>query len=113
MPLRWYQYSLRSLLVATAVTCATLGINTQVPRRLEPNSLLYGACATETGYGFPWVYSTTVCGFLVRSEREFHWFSLFGDIVVWFTMVFVTIRVAEWAIARIQSATHSKDTTGV
>ena len=105
--MRWYQYSLRSLLIATAVTCATLGINTQVPYYLKPNSLLYGDCASEIGYGFPWIYSSTVSGFLVQREQHFHWLGLSGDIAAWLAVILVAIWVVEWTIAKIRPATRS------
>lgn len=109
--LRRFQFSLRSLLVATAVICALLGVNTRVPRSLNEEFLDRFAnkkVFRESGYGWPWVCITVTDVTDVTWPPDFEhwsycklfWFGLLGDIVIWFGVLAGVL----WSVERICQA---------
>jgi hypothetical protein len=101
--LRWYQYSLRTLLVSVGVFCFLLGMNTRPHSRSTVTRVSeYGDVAVEFtvlcyDYGWPWVCKTKDS--LWGLTDDYYWAGFVGDIAVGLGIL-VAVNVALEAALR-------------
>jgi hypothetical protein len=96
---RWYQFSLRSLLIAVTVSCVLMGVNTfPGPNLIDVIEFNPGTGIDGYEYGWPWIYRTEPWkGYqsLTHFFEHVIWSGLIGDIFVGAVIVVVAILAVE------------------
>lgn len=104
--LRWYQYSLRTLLVSVAVFCFMMGMNTRPQSRWRvAGTSEYDDAHVEVSvlchdYGWPWVCKTP--SDLPGLTDEFYWAGFAGNVAVGLVLL-VGVNVAVEGALRLSS----------
>jgi hypothetical protein len=108
--LRWYQFSLRSLLIAVTVFCVLMGVNTRRSSRVVVAHMAPGPYRIQWHeYGWPWVFRMEAFTWDVNREPdrvtdfdEFFRGALAGDIVVGVAIFVAAAFLSKWFFSAIE-----------